>query len=896
MGIKNSFIKKLICLIIIIIIFDLLFPILSVRAGFVEAFTEWVAKKVFASISWLLVDIGDILISKLQEVFMGDISDIRDGIKYSPGIIFSGEVPAFDANFITPSDKVIFPKGANESTWILLYHAYVMDTNETEEQAYAKMEKLAELSAERLYGGNSQSIQNVKTESVNELEGWVSGLEEYEESDHDFTLYDKEGNELAKYFLNYFYSDAYDEYQIYIYKDGEADVLDWLCEKRGNFAKYKENAKDYIIDSFLTKQMSELKVNEDNEGKTENKESNDYYNFKNIILNKIVELWNSWKNNQLDMSNRIIELQFTEENGSIKSIYIEYNPSNKQFNLDYKILNQTKAIKSFASMVKNLVATWYRAMIAIALVALLLILVYMAIRINLSITAEGKAKYKELLKDWLTAVCIIFALQFIMSFTFAVSESISDIFKSNVIGEKGNDVYMTALRDNIRTVTPDSLEAFANIVIYLTLVILTCVFTFQYMKRSIHIAFLVMIAPLIGFSYALDKIKDGQAQAFTLWLREFVFSVLIQPLHLIIYFMLVGVSDSIFEQNPVFAIVVIGFMVPAEKFIRGMFGFNKSEAVNTMGAAFTGAAVTDLIGKIGKKGSSGKGKGESKGEGQNNKIRTKDNEVGNSYDALKEEGTEEDRDNVRTAEEAGGTNGQGETGNPLRGRSLDNSNNAQGTNNDTNIGTRAGNKSSGKKIKGSVAGTLLKKYVANKGTAKKMARGLVKLQGRALLGTIGIAAGVATGDMKNVIAGGTAGIAAGGRLGANAFDRGERIAGRIKGLPDEARRIKYGDAAYERMKFEASSEYQDLSSRYSKDQISELYEAGIKDTSQMGSILDKMEKGNYGAKEALAYMKMAEKCPEEILYDEDKFKNYLSAYGISESKAAEIRKAVSSYK
>ena len=68
------------------------------------------------------------------------------------------------------------------------------------------------------------------------------------------------------------------------------------------------------------------------------------------------------------------------------------------------------------------------------------------------------------------------------------------------------------------------MQMFASTVMYVALVVLTCTFTIQYLKRVIYMAFLTMIAPLICLTYPLDKIKDGQAQALSMWLREYIFN------------------------------------------------------------------------------------------------------------------------------------------------------------------------------------------------------------------------------------------------------------------------------------------------------------------------------------------------------------------------------------
>ena len=115
-------------------------------------------------------------------------------------------------------------------------------------------------------------------------------------------------------------------------------------------------------------------------------------------------------------------------------------------------------------------------------------------------------------------------------------------------------------------------------VIYLVLVVYTCIFTVMYIKRTLYMAFFTMIAPLIAVTYPLDKIKDGQAQAFSLWFKEFTFNALIQPVHLIIYTITIStVMDMLVTKYPVYALVALGFIMPAEKILRKMFGFEKAD-------------------------------------------------------------------------------------------------------------------------------------------------------------------------------------------------------------------------------------------------------------------------------------------------------------------------------
>lgn len=92
---------------------------------------------------------------------------------------------------------------------------------------------------------------------------------------------------------------------------------------------------------------------------------------------------------------------------------------------------------SAALELKDTVATWYKALRAIALVGLLSVLVYIGIRILISSTGQEKAKYKKMIGDWLAAICILFVLQYIMIFITEITQKITDVLSVNIIGSRG---------------------------------------------------------------------------------------------------------------------------------------------------------------------------------------------------------------------------------------------------------------------------------------------------------------------------------------------------------------------------------------------------------------------------------------------------------------------------
>ena len=274
---------------------------------------------------------------------------------------------------------------------------------------------------------------------------------------------------------------------------------------------------------------------------------------------------------------------------------------------------------STGTALHEVVAAWYTAFRNIALVGLLSVLVYVGIRIVIGSSAGEKAQYRERLMDWLVALCLLFVMQYIMSFTINITEQITKIFSgsqsidvivedtkvlqsadsstqedlNNNENENIDFSFTTNLMGYMRFLvySGDLLEKAAYLIIYLVLVVYTVMFTIIYLKRVLYMAFFTMIAPLVALTYPLDKLSDGKAQAFNLWLREYIFNALIQPMHLALYTMLMTSSMHLATTNPIYALVAIGFLFPAEKFLKKMFGFDKAETAGGAGS-FAGGAMT----------------------------------------------------------------------------------------------------------------------------------------------------------------------------------------------------------------------------------------------------------------------------------------------------------------
>lgn len=270
------------------------------------------------------------------------------------------------------------------------------------------------------------------------------------------------------------------------------------------------------------------------------------------------------------------------------------------------------------------ISRWYVALRNIGLVMMLIILLYVGIRMLLSTLASDKAKYKQMLTDWFMGIVILFTIHYVMVFAVTIVNGITKVVSSSVesnaftvvmedkddkisqvLEEGGEDMkafidestgkkviswptnLMGSLRLRAQLANWGS-EYIGYAICFIVLVIFTGFFILTYMKRVLYMAFLTLMAPLVAVTYPIDKLSDGSAQGFNKWFKEYIFNLLIQPMHLLLYYVLITSAFDLAGKNVIYALVAMGFMIPAEKILRSFFGFDKSATAPSMA---TGAAV-----------------------------------------------------------------------------------------------------------------------------------------------------------------------------------------------------------------------------------------------------------------------------------------------------------------
>ena len=253
------------------------------------------------------------------------------------------------------------------------------------------------------------------------------------------------------------------------------------------------------------------------------------------------------------------------------------------------------------------VSGWFYAMRNISAAILLCILLYVGIRMAISTIASDRAMYKKMLVDWICSLCLIFLLQYIMIFTIYCNNAIVNAISFTTDPDKITQAYKKIAELAMEVFSVNSLAA---VIVYCMLVWQTLGLFFSYLNRMIKVAFLIIISPLISITYSIDKIGDGKAQALGNWLKEFVFTILIQPFHCAIYMCLISTSLDLLVKNAgagvdeetlaaaIIAILCIKFTKDAEKIVKKIFAFKSDDSKTSIagGLAISAMALNNAKG------------------------------------------------------------------------------------------------------------------------------------------------------------------------------------------------------------------------------------------------------------------------------------------------------------
>lgn len=245
--------------------------------------------------------------------------------------------------------------------------------------------------------------------------------------------------------------------------------------------------------------------------------------------------------------------------------------------------------------VSSAVAKFYVILRNIAAIVMLAGLIFTGIRILLSANIPTKkAQWLTYLQDWIIGMVLLIFSHIIMILIFEVAKAFVNALGDTIAGESLKWQLIAMMGGSF-----DSSSQLIALILYHWVQWQTIVFAIAYFKRYFWTCILTIFAPVMCVMYAFGQ---QTKQIYSNWLREYILNAFVQPFHMIVYTVLVGIPLGItsgggwnwsYENTSEVAYALMGITMirPAEKYLRRLFGMDKGIA--NMASYDSGKQVVD---------------------------------------------------------------------------------------------------------------------------------------------------------------------------------------------------------------------------------------------------------------------------------------------------------------
>lgn len=172
-------------------------------------------------------------------------------------------------------------------------------------------------------------------------------------------------------------------------------------------------------------------------------------------------------------------------------------------------MDNSSKLTTIGTTVRNV----YFTGLSISLGFLGIIVAVMAIRLAISSIGSEKAKYKEAIVHWATAIILIFGMHYLISFVFYINEQMVEV-ASNIVFDKTDSLPDNQSKDlgdmgnwfaeNV-DMDNDGTESLVSGVLFAVFVIQSVMFFWAYVKRFFFVTILALISPFVVIYDFLQK-------------------------------------------------------------------------------------------------------------------------------------------------------------------------------------------------------------------------------------------------------------------------------------------------------------------------------------------------------------------------------------------------------
>ena len=226
-----------------------------------------------------------------------------------------------------------------------------------------------------------------------------------------------------------------------------------------------------------------------------------------------------------------------------------------------KELTEEDYKKSPIGLIRAAAASAFYLMVLIAIGVTLILGMVSAIRAMVGSIASKKASAKDALNIWITTIAkifiSIFVIVFVVKFNSYVVDTVVKMLQSGVQSKDGVPTF--ALYETVRTraYAVNARIGIPATVLYISMIWYTVQFLIIYIRRLV-LFFMLLVASVITPVYdAFQRTVNGKSKVYGNWLKEMIYVVMLQSLHVIAYAILITMSMNMFGEGFISTIFIL---------------------------------------------------------------------------------------------------------------------------------------------------------------------------------------------------------------------------------------------------------------------------------------------------------------------------------------------------
>ncbi len=236
--------------------------------------------------------------------------------------------------------------------------------------------------------------------------------------------------------------------------------------------------------------------------------------------------------------------------------------------------------------IKGTVLGWFNAVNGVASVIFLILFLQAGVKTVMNSSDDEKhiGKLMKMTQTWFVAFAFTFAVPYIVIFINRISDLLLDIFWNVrlTLENSGYSSFEVALFEDLynKMTFSAGLKMVAYSIEYIAFIILQAIFFVKYFFRVLMAFKLILLAPVTAIRHVLVVFNNKEGNVLIDWIIQYATNIFIQPIHAVLYLVLLFTVSEIAIKAPLLGVVFIWALLRSEKIVKLLFNINNGKLLS----------------------------------------------------------------------------------------------------------------------------------------------------------------------------------------------------------------------------------------------------------------------------------------------------------------------------